>query len=121
MSLLVRPIGQSQITSGSSIGVLAGQTLAQIGALPPGWYLVQGSTSSASAAAFENLALLVGGRKLQGQLPTFSTPVAFEFVTWIQGNQDVAVQAIAADPAVRYSVHSLTVTPIQKLTDECPR
>ncbi len=40
-------------------------------------------------------------------------PVPFEFYTWIQGNSDVRVMAIAADPANTYVVGNLTVTQVE--------
>lgn len=117
MSLNVRPCGQSQVTSGSSAGVTAGQLIASIQSLPPGWYLITGSTGSSTAGTLlqANLGLVVGTRNTP--LGLLATPplanIPFEFYTWIQGNTDVRIFAIAADPANTYVVGNLVVTPVE--------
>jgi hypothetical protein len=121
MSLLVKPIGQSQVASGSAAAPTANQVLAQIQALPPGWYLVRVTTGATAAVAFQaNLMLsIAGGGRISelGRLPSNLFATTVEFVTWIQGNMTVAVAVVVADPAATYSANALTVTPIAPPTE----
>lgn len=117
MSLAVKPIGQSSMSSGTVNAPAADALLAEIQALPPGWYLIQGYTLGTGGVAFQaNIKLVVGPGGATGELARCASglrPCAFEFVTWLQGNNSVRLLVVAADPAGAYSANNLTVTPIE--------